>query len=128
MESDGASSFLRNRKSESFFSAPKSMDGKNETEWDARNIPYVDEGWISVLISWVRIVICFVSMMFTTFIWALIMVVLIPWPCQRIKQGNIYGHVTGRLLVSFPQIFSLGSNLHFCGQFGCSWYKRMEVK
>lgn len=44
MESDGASSFLRNRKSESFFSAPKSMDGKNETECDARNIPYVDEG------------------------------------------------------------------------------------
>lgn len=43
---------------------------------------------------------CFVSMMVTTFIWALIMLVLIPWPCERIRQGNIYGHVTGRMLVS----------------------------
>ncbi|OVA10549.1 Phospholipid/glycerol acyltransferase [Macleaya cordata] len=38
-------------------------------------------------------------MMFTTFIWALIMLVLLPWPYERIRQGNVYGHVTGRLLM-----------------------------
>jgi len=59
-----------------------------------------DDGWVSAIISWIRIVTCFVSMMVTTFIWALIMVVLIPWPYERIRQGNIYGHVTGRMLVS----------------------------
>ncbi|XP_057726163.1 1-acyl-sn-glycerol-3-phosphate acyltransferase-like isoform X2 [Arachis stenosperma] len=58
-----------------------------------------DNGWVSSIISWIRIVTCFVSMMVTTFIWALIMVVLIPWPYERIRQGNIYGHVTGRMLM-----------------------------
>nr|GMC75492.1 1-acyl-sn-glycerol-3-phosphate acyltransferase-like isoform X1 [Ipomoea batatas] len=53
-----------------------------------------DDGWGSVLISWIRIVVCFVSMMLTTLIWALIMLLLLPWPYQRIRQGNIYGHVT----------------------------------
>ncbi|CAN4102716.1 unnamed protein product [Withania somnifera] len=38
-------------------------------------------------------------MMFTTFIWAVIMLLLLPWPDQRIRQGNIYGHVTGRLMM-----------------------------
>lgn len=33
-------------------------------------------------------------------IWALIMLVLLPWPYERIRQGNVYGHVTGRLMVS----------------------------
>jgi lysophosphatidate acyltransferase len=61
---------------------------------------FVDEdGWSSVLISWIRIVTCFLTMMVTTFIWALIMLVLVPWPYERIRQGNIYGHVTGRLMV-----------------------------
>ncbi|XP_031376492.1 1-acyl-sn-glycerol-3-phosphate acyltransferase-like isoform X2 [Punica granatum] len=111
MDSDGVSSFLRNRKLESFFSAGPAQDSvepstkitvsKNESEskMGAESSYVDDDGWIPVLISWVRIVMCFVSMMFTTFIWAVIMVVLIPWPCQRIKQGNIYGHVTGRMLM-----------------------------
>ncbi|WVY93700.1 hypothetical protein V8G54_032788 [Vigna mungo] len=58
-----------------------------------------DDGWVPVIISWIRIVTCFVSMMITTFIWALIMLVLIPWPYERIRQGNVYGHVTGRMLM-----------------------------
>lgn len=44
------------------------------------------------------------------FIWALIMVVLIPWPYERIRQGNIYGHVTGRLLM-----WILGNPIKFEG-------------
>ncbi|EPS58160.1 hypothetical protein M569_16656, partial [Genlisea aurea] len=58
-----------------------------------------EDGLVSVLISWLRIVLCFVSMGFTTLIWSVIMVALLPWPYQRIRQGNIYGHVTGRILM-----------------------------
>ncbi|KAL7087909.1 hypothetical protein ACP275_13G097100 [Erythranthe tilingii] len=58
-----------------------------------------EEEWVSVLTSWVRIVVCFVLMMLTTAIWAVIMVVLLPWPYQRIRQGNIYGHVTGKIMM-----------------------------
>lgn len=58
-----------------------------------------EDGWRMTMISWARIVVCFVSIMFTTFIWAMIMMVLLPWPYQRIRQGNIYGHVTGKMLM-----------------------------
>ncbi|GKV15635.1 hypothetical protein SLEP1_g26410 [Rubroshorea leprosula] len=37
-----------------------------------------DDGGTSALISCLRIVTCFVKMMVTTFIWALIMLVLLP--------------------------------------------------
>ncbi|KAJ1698152.1 hypothetical protein LUZ63_006664 [Rhynchospora breviuscula] len=58
-----------------------------------------DDGWVTVAVSVLRIVACFLSMMVTTFIWAVIMVLLLPWPYERIKQGNLYGHVTGRMLM-----------------------------
>ncbi|CAJ1971392.1 unnamed protein product [Sphenostylis stenocarpa] len=92
-------SFLNTRSSRSVEETPKFVvkDGLGETP---RNDVYTDDdGWVSAIISWIRIVTCFVSMMVTTFIWALIMVVLIPWPYERIRQGNIYGHVTGRMLM-----------------------------
>jgi len=91
-------SFLSTRSSQSVEETPKVVvkDGLGEAP---RN-----DGWVSVIISWIRIVTCFVSMMVTTFIWALVMVVLIPWPYQRIRQGNVYGHVTGRMLVSYHNI------------------------
>jgi hypothetical protein len=38
-------------------------------------------------------------MMVTTAVWAAVMLLLLPWPCERIRQSNIYGHVTGRMLV-----------------------------
>lgn len=115
MEASGIGAFLRNRRLGSYFdtssglnfSPPsKVMVKKKEMEKKQKSDVYMDEdGWLSVLISWVRIVVCFTTMMFTTFIWALIMLVLLPWPYQRIRQGNIYGHVTGRLLVSCFKIF-----------------------
>ncbi|XP_022632208.1 1-acyl-sn-glycerol-3-phosphate acyltransferase isoform X3 [Vigna radiata var. radiata] len=73
---------------------------KDESERRPQMDAFVDDdGWVPVIISWIRIVTCFVSMMITTFIWALIMLVLIPWPYERIRQGNVYGHVTGRMLM-----------------------------
>ncbi|CAA6658220.1 unnamed protein product [Spirodela intermedia] len=33
-------------------------------------------------------------MMATTFLWALIMFMLLPWPYARVRQGNLYGHMT----------------------------------
>ena len=61
-----------------------------------------DDGWISALISCVKIVVCFLSMMVIAFIWSLILILLLllPWPYERIRQGNICGHFTGRLVVS----------------------------
>lgn len=101
---------MRNRRFESFLntSSGQSVEEtprilvKDESGERPRNDVYADDdddGWVSVIISWVRIVTCFVSMMVTTFVWALIMVVLIPWPYERVRQGNIYGHVTGRMLM-----------------------------
>ena len=110
MDNTGSSAFFRNRRWESFLNAssgqrvdetPKILV-KDESGKRLRTDDYIDDdGWISSIISWVRIVTCFVSMMVTTFIWALIMFVLIPWPYERIRQGNIYGHVTGKMLVSY---------------------------
>ncbi|BAT80716.1 hypothetical protein LR48_Vigan07g022400 [Vigna angularis] len=87
-------SLLNTRSSQSVEETPKVAvkDGLGETTRK-------DDGWVSATISWIRIVTCFVSMMVTTFVWAIIMVVLIPWPYERIRQGNIYGHVTGRILM-----------------------------
>lgn len=32
-------------------------------------------------------------------VWAVLMLLLLPWPSQRIRQSNVYGHVTGRMLL-----------------------------
>ncbi|KAL3508494.1 hypothetical protein ACH5RR_027895 [Cinchona calisaya] len=111
MEISGLSSFLRNRRLGSYFDASfgvnfhspskvtiKEEEVEKKTKSDAFGGDD-DDGVGAVLISWIRIVVCFVTMLFTTFIWALIMLVLFPWSNQRIRQGNIYGHVTGRLLM-----------------------------
>ncbi|XP_042469823.1 1-acyl-sn-glycerol-3-phosphate acyltransferase-like [Zingiber officinale] len=58
-----------------------------------------DPGWATVGLSVVRIVACFVTMMATTIVWALIMFLLFPWPYERIRQGNLWGHLTGRLMM-----------------------------
>lgn len=112
MDNTGGASFMRNRRFESFLDTsceqpnvkePPRVSLKQEVGCrpKAETDQYVDDdGFISVLISYVRIVTCFVTMMVTTFVWAIVMLLLLPWPYQRIRQGNIYGHVTGRLLVS----------------------------
>lgn len=116
MENSGTSSFPRTRRLESCFNAssrlgvnetPK-IPAKEELGSKRRSNMYLDEeGWGSVLISWIKVVICFATMMVTTFVWALIMLLLIPWPYERIRQGNIYGHVTGRLMVRYLLILWL---------------------
>ncbi|KAL5735976.1 hypothetical protein ACOSQ2_030764 [Xanthoceras sorbifolium] len=92
MDSTGNGSFLRNRRFDNFFNT--SFDPNEEVEFRPRTEnEYVDDdGWFSALKSCVRIMI-------TTSIWAPIMVLLLPWPHERIRQGNVYGHVTGRLLM-----------------------------
>ena len=111
MENSRFGAFLRSRRMDSFFSTSSEkrvVDNPNfslKDESERRHAFVDDDGWFAVIISWIRIVTCFVSMMLTTFIWALIMLVLIPWPYERIRQGNIYGHVTGRMLVSCIQFW-----------------------
>ncbi|XP_059591341.1 1-acyl-sn-glycerol-3-phosphate acyltransferase isoform X2 [Vitis vinifera] len=108
MEKTASGSVMRNRRLESFFNASpipnmgvswKIGSKKGVGEKPKTDLYVEDDGWLSILISWIRIVTCFVSMMVTTFVWALIMLVLLPWPYERLRQGNIYGHVTGRMLM-----------------------------
>ncbi|CAI9088413.1 OLC1v1022724C1 [Oldenlandia corymbosa var. corymbosa] len=109
MEIAGPESFLKNRRFGSYFDASSELNLNPPSEVAVREEKLEemkkadafvdDDGIVAVLVSWIRIVVCFVSMMFTTFIWALIMLVLLPWPYQRIRQGNIYGHVTGKMLM-----------------------------
>lgn len=113
MENTGSSAFMRNRRLESFLNTSSGQRVEETPKVSVKEVEperrlksdifssYSDEGLLLDIISWIRIIICFVSMMVTTFIWALIMLVLIPWPYERIRQGNIYGHVTGRMLVSY---------------------------
>lgn len=108
MENTGASSFLRSRRLESCFntsSTPRADASRKVQKEEVKQklkvgfLAYDDDRWSSVLISCLRIVLCFVSMMFTTAVWALVMIFLLPWPYERIRQGNVYGHVTGRLMM-----------------------------
>ncbi|KAJ9153777.1 hypothetical protein P3X46_027181 [Hevea brasiliensis] len=108
MESNGGVSFMRNRRFESFLNTnctphvkeiPKKVRREDEEKRPNTDVYVDDDGWISALISCIRIVVCLVSMMVTTFVWAIIMLLLLPWPYERIRQGNIYGHVTGRMLM-----------------------------
>lgn len=131
MKNCGMGTFMRSRRFGSYFDAWSGLDlgaqsqvvvkgeleGKKQKTRD--NVYVEDDGWLCVLISWIRIVVCFVSMMVTTLVWAVIMLVLLPWPYQRIRQGNIYGHVTGRMLVSYT--FFLCLNFPF----NCLFYSRM---
>ncbi|KAF9672986.1 hypothetical protein SADUNF_Sadunf11G0101400 [Salix dunnii] len=106
-DNTGGGSYMRNRRLESFLDTNSTANGKQtpkilvreEVVKCSKSDVYIDDdGWISALISCVRIVVCFLSMMVTTFVWSLILFLLLPWPYERIRQGNIYGHVTGRML------------------------------
>ncbi|XP_020109509.1 1-acyl-sn-glycerol-3-phosphate acyltransferase-like [Ananas comosus] len=118
MEGSPLGSFLRGRRLESYFEAglrslapakpraapprPRSCTPASAAAAAAAAVEEEfadDDKWSTVVVSVVRIVVCFVSMMVTTFIWAVVMVVLLPWPYARIRQGNVYGHVTGRMLM-----------------------------
>nr|ALM22873.1 microsomal class B lysophosphatidic acid acyltransferase [Cuphea avigera var. pulcherrima] len=113
MASIGISSLLKNRKLESSFSTGFAKDSfphspeKTMIRDDSEHRTIIadglsvddDDGWMAVLISWARLVMCFVLVLITTSIWTLIMVILIPWPCERIKQSNVFGHVSGRMLM-----------------------------
>lgn len=58
-----------------------------------------DDSLWAIVSAVVRIVVCFLSMLVTTVFWAFVLLALLPFPCARIKQSNIYGHVTGRMLM-----------------------------
>lgn len=92
-------SLLRGRRLESCLEAGFPSPETEEPEEDGRG--FVDEdGWATVAVSALRIVACFLTMTVTTFVWAVVMILMLPWPYERIRQGNLYGHVTGRLMVS----------------------------
>lgn len=110
MDGSGGGSFLRGRRLESCLEASFRSNGPaidrpgdavgRRTPGPAEAVDFVDDDrWITVIVSVVRIVVCFVSMAATTAVWAVIMLLLLPWPYARIKQGNLYGHVTGRMLM-----------------------------
>ncbi|CAA7394406.1 unnamed protein product [Spirodela intermedia] len=111
MESSGLMSSLRNRVLGGFVeadfqsSAPPPSEGQISAVRGRGAAPERatfedDDRWVTILVSVLKIVACFVTMMATTFLWALIMFMLLPWPYARVRQGNLYGHVTGRLMMT----------------------------
>ncbi|XP_031504992.1 1-acyl-sn-glycerol-3-phosphate acyltransferase-like [Nymphaea colorata] len=107
MESPAASSYVRNRRFDNYFQSWTDSNVQNAKRSSNRGMQYGfswkdytdDNSWSASLASYIRIITCFMTMMCTTFIWGLIMFILLPWPCERIKQGNVYGHITGWLLM-----------------------------
>uniref|UniRef100_A0A0E0DIM2 1-acyl-sn-glycerol-3-phosphate acyltransferase n=1 Tax=Oryza meridionalis TaxID=40149 RepID=A0A0E0DIM2_9ORYZ len=89
-----------------------------------------DDGWAACAASAARIVVCFVSMMATTAAWAVVMLLLLPWPCARIRQGNLYGHVTGRMLMWIlgnPIKLEGMENLNTRGIFICNHASPLDI-
>lgn len=94
MENNGSASLFKYRRLESFLGTscgqiarqtPQNVLAKEAAE-QRRKPEYYDvgnEGWISTSISVVDIVTCFVTMMFTTLIFALVVLVLLPWRLIR---------------------------------------------
>ncbi|KAM1873665.1 hypothetical protein ACFX13_007472 [Malus domestica] len=106
MENTGTSPLLRSRRLGSFLSTSSGPGVRGTPKIPVKKVGQTlrhdvcvgEDGWGSTLISCGRMATCFITVMVLTVIWAVIMVVLIPWPYERIKQGNVYGHVTGRLM------------------------------
>lgn len=131
-------SFLRGRRFESFFETSFRQSDTPEPQQKAAAAVAVqkrkaedwyedDDRFWTVILSVFRIVVCFLVMMVTTALWAVVMVVLLPWPYERVRQGNLYGHVTGRMLVKFQSfcLFDLLSCLKFydsCLLFVCNFF------
>lgn len=74
-----ASGFLKNRRFGSYFDASSGsvLDSDRPREVVVANekreeVYGDDDGWVIMLISWIRMLICVVVMMFTTLIWAVI--------------------------------------------------------
>lgn len=101
------SSLLKGRRPGSCLDAVFRLPEPEEDEDDGGFVD--DDRWGTVAVSAFRILACFLAMMATTLAWAVVMLLLLPWPYERIRQGNLYGHVTGRLMVRPDQIlvFSL---------------------
>ncbi|KAM1857383.1 hypothetical protein ACFX14_007495 [Malus domestica] len=107
MENTGTSPLLRSRWLGSFLSTSSGPGVRGTPKIPVKKVGQTlrhdvcvgEDGWGSTLIFCVRMATCFITVMVLTVIWAVIMVVLIPWPYERIKQGNVYGHVTGRLMM-----------------------------
>ncbi|WOL15700.1 hypothetical protein Cni_G24481 [Canna indica] len=92
-------SLLQGSRLESCLDAAIRLPERKEEAEDDAGVFVDDDRWVTVAVSVVRIVACFITMMFTTFVWAVVMIVMLPWPYERIRQGNLYGHVTGRLMM-----------------------------
>ncbi|KAG0480281.1 hypothetical protein HPP92_011139 [Vanilla planifolia] len=112
MASGGVPSLLRYRWTDSYFEAifrsPEHhrkkivVDGgkREQQRYLSSASEFVDDDrWITFAISVFRVVACFVTMIATTIMWTLVMLVLLPCPYLRLRQGNVYGHVTGRLMM-----------------------------
>ncbi|KAF3642754.1 hypothetical protein FXO37_22371 [Capsicum annuum] len=111
-----ASGFLKNRRFGSYFDASSGsvLDSDRPREVVVANekreeVYGDDDGWVIMLISWIRMLICVVVMMFTTLIWAVIYYVVasslaISKDKAREYLWTCYWKIDGMLLLSLLMI------------------------
>ncbi|KAM3396225.1 hypothetical protein P3S68_005231 [Capsicum galapagoense] len=109
-----ASGFLKNRRFGSYFDASSGsvLDSDRPREVVVANekreeVYGDDDGWVIMLISWIRMLICVVVMMFTTLIWAVIYYVVasslaISKDKAREYLGTCYWKIDGMWILGNP--------------------------
>ncbi|KAL9256716.1 1-acyl-sn-glycerol-3-phosphate acyltransferase-like protein [Drosera capensis] len=103
MEEARVSSVVCNRKSHTI--ASKNTQNKvgtlekcNAYDSDDPEDGFTSNRRISLLLYQMRFWLAFAMMFILTIIWVTLLVLMIPWPLKRIKIGNAWGYVNGRLL------------------------------
>ncbi|KAJ7297997.1 hypothetical protein O6H91_16G019800 [Diphasiastrum complanatum] len=92
-------SSLRQRHGSTVSSANGSKPGSAE-EIDFGLDSYVDDNsFLAIVIGVSKVVLCLLVLAINTSLWFVVLLLLLPWPNARLYQGNLYGRVSGRMLM-----------------------------
>lgn len=69
-----------------------------QQEYSQYDVDDDEYGVVTLVLYYVKLIVAFCVMILTTILWTVVLLLLIPWPYERIKLGNMWGRVTGRLL------------------------------
>ncbi|KAJ7527275.1 hypothetical protein O6H91_16G046000 [Diphasiastrum complanatum] len=71
----------------------------SEEEFFGLNSYVPDKSFLASVIGVLKVVLCLSVMAINTSFWFCLLLLLLPWPNARLYQGNIYGRVTGAMLI-----------------------------